>query len=156
MPAPLPQTTEKLEGPEVRQFSVFLRNKVGALLEIVKLLQEHNIVVLALSVLDSTETSIGRLIVSDPDRVGQLFDEHAVAYSECSVLLVELTEGAADLGQVLAALLMAEVNILFSYPLLTRPRGRAVLAFYVDDADYARTVLQRERFILLNQADISR
>jgi hypothetical protein len=67
-----------------------------------------------------------------------------------------LQEGAVDLGHVLAALLMAEVNIFFSYPMLTRPRGRAVLVFHVDDADCARSVLQGEDFILLNQADISR
>lgn len=149
-------TSEKLDGPEVFQFSVFLRNKVGALLEVVKMLQEHNIVVLALSVLDSSESAIGRMVVSDPDRVRKLFNEQGIPFSECSVLLVELEEGAADLGHVLAVLLMAEVNIHFSYPLLTRPRGRAVLAFYVDDADCARSVLLGEDFILLNQADISR
>jgi hypothetical protein len=149
-------TTENLDGPEVRQFSIFLRNKVGALLEIVKLLQENNVMVLALSVLDSSETAIGRLITSDPDRARQLFDEQAIPHSECKVLLVELQEGAADLGHVLASLLMAEVNVYFSYPMLTRPRGRAVLVLHVDDADCARSVLQGEDFILLNQADISR
>jgi hypothetical protein len=149
-------TAEALGGPEVRQFSIFLRNKVGALLEVVKLLQEHNVMVLALSVLDSSETAIGRIITSDPDRARLLFDEQAIPYSECNVLLVELQEGAVDLGHVLAALLMAEVNIFFSYPMLTRPRGRAVLVFHVDDADCARSVLQGEDFILLNQADISR
>ena len=150
------QTTEKLEGAEVRQFSVFLRNKVGALLDIVKLLREHSIMVLALSVLDSSESAIGRIIVSDPERVRDLFDEFAIPYSECKVILVELQEGAADLPHVLTSLLMAEVNIHFSYPLLTRPRGRAVLAFYVDDPDCARSVLAGEKFILLNQSDISR
>lgn len=150
------QTTEKTEGPEVRQFSIFLPNKVGALLEIVKLLRENNVVVLALSVVDSCESAIGRLIVSDPDAVGDLFEMQAIPHSECRVLLVELQEGAQDLARVLAALLMAEVNIYFSYPMLTRPRGRAVLVLHVDDQDCARSVLAGENFPLLNQADISR
>ena len=66
-------TAEKLDSPQVRQFSVFLQNKVGALLEVVKLLNEHNVVALALSIQDSSESSITRMIVSDPERVSALF-----------------------------------------------------------------------------------
>lgn len=150
------QTTESLGGPEVRQFSVFLPNKVGALLEIVKLLGENNVVVLALSVVDSAESAVGRIIVSDPEAVSNLFEMQGIPFSECRVLLVELQEGAQDLARVLAALLMAEVNIYFSHPMLIRPRGRAVLVVHVDDSDCAQSVLTGENFILLNQADISR
>jgi hypothetical protein len=149
-------TTEKLSSPQVHQFSVFLQNKVGALLEVVKLLTEHNIVVLALSIQDSSESSIGRMIVSDPDRVGNLFHEHEIPFSQCEVLVVELRESAADLGKVLSALLMAEVNIFFSYPLLIRPRGRAVLAMHVDDIDCSSSVLRGDGFNILTQADLSR
>lgn len=149
-------TTEKLDSHQVRQFSVFLQNKVGALLEIVKLLNEHNVVVLALSIQDSSESSIGRMVVSDPERVKMLFHEHDIPFSECEVLVVELTEGAADLAKVLAALLMAEVNIFFSYPLLVRPRGRAVLAMHLDDLECSSSVLRGDGFQILTQADLSR
>src|SRR6478752_6917506 len=149
-------TAEKLGSPQVRQFSVFLKNKVGALLEVVRLLNERNIVVLALSILDSSESSIGRMVVSDPDLVAELFHEHDIPHSECEVLVVELKEGAGDLSRVLAALLMAEVNIFFSYPLLIRPRGRAVLAMHIDDIDCASNVLGGEGFKILSQADLSR
>jgi nitrate/nitrite transporter NarK len=56
----------------------------------------------------------------------------------------------------LATLLMAEVNVHFSYPLLTRPNGRAALAMHVDDSECAASVLQGEGFRLLSQRDISR
>ncbi len=153
---PAAPTTEKLDGAPVRQFSVFLQNKVGALLEVVKLLNEHHVVVLALSIQDSSESSIGRMVVSDPERVTQLFHEHEVPFSECEVLVVELREGAADLAKVLAALLMAEVNIYFSYPLLVRPRGRAVLAMHLDDIECSSSVLRGDGFQILTQADLSR
>ena len=153
---PAPSTAEKLSSPQVHQFSVFLQNKVGALLEVVKLLTEHNIIVLALSIQDSSESSIGRMIVSDPDRVTALFHEHDIPYSHCEVLVVELRESAADLGKVLAALLMAEVNIFFSYPLLIRPRGRAVLAMHVDDIECSSSVLRGDGFNILTQSDLSR
>jgi hypothetical protein len=153
---PSTSTTEKLDSAPVRQFSVFLQNKVGALLEVVKLLNEHNVVVLALSIQDSSESSIGRMVVSDPERVTQLFHEHEIPFSECEVLVVELREGAADLAKVLAALLMAEVNIYFSYPLLVRPRGRAVLAMHLDDIECSSSVLRGDGFKILTQADLSR
>ncbi len=153
---PTAPTTEKLGSPQVHQFSVFLQNKVGALLEVVKLLTEHNVAVLALSIQDSSESSMCRMIVSDPDRVSNLFHEHDIPFSQCEVLVVELRESASDLARVLSALLMAEVNIFFSYPLLIRPRGRAVLAMHVDDNDCSSSVLRGDGFNILTQADLSR
>ena len=149
-------TAEKMSSPHVRQFSVFLQNKVGALLEVVKLLNEKSIVVLALSIVDSSESAIGRMIVSDPDRVSELFHEHDIPYSECEMLVVDLPDGPDDLARVLAALLMAEVNVFFSYPLLIRPRGHAVLALHLDDNECAANVLQGEGFRTLSQGDLSR
>ncbi|MFZ4597635.1 MAG: acetolactate synthase [Terrimicrobiaceae bacterium] len=149
-------TAEKLESPLVRQFSVFLQNKVGALLEVVKLLNENNVVVLALSIQDSSESAIGRMIVSDPELVCELFTEHDIPHSECEMMIVELADGPADLSRVLAALLMAEVNIYFSYPLLIRPRGKAVLALHLDDLECSTSVLRGEGFKLLGQGDLSR
>jgi len=149
-------TTEKLNSPQVRQFSIFLQNKVGALLEVVKLLNENSIVVLALSILDSSESAIGRMIVSDPGMAAGLFRENGVPFSECQLTVVELKEGPTDLARMLAAILMAEVNIFFSYPLLIRPRGRAVLAMHLDDNDCACSVLRGDGFKLLGQGDLSR
>jgi ACT domain-containing protein len=65
MTANLPQTSSKLDGPLVKQFSVFLPNKVGAMLEIVKLLSAHHTHVVALSVSESTDSAIARIIASD-------------------------------------------------------------------------------------------
>ena len=105
-------TTEKLKGPAVRQYSVFLANRVGALMEVVKMLSEARVVVLALSIQDSSETSIARMIVSDPDLLEELFDRNDIAFGVCDVVVAELEEGASDLPRLLAALLEAEVNIL--------------------------------------------
>ena len=149
-------TTEKLNSPQVRQFSVFLQNKVGALREVVRLLDENNIIVLALSIAESYESAISRIIVSDPDRTEELFCEHNIPHSSCDLMVVELADGPGDLSKLLAALLMAEVNVHFSSPLLVRPRGRAVLALHVDDIECATSVLLGESFKLLTQGDLSR
>jgi hypothetical protein len=150
------ETTEKLQGPAVRQYSVFLANRVGALMEVVKMLNEARVVVLALSIQDSSETSIARMIVSDPDLLEELFDRHDIAFGVCEVVVAELEEGASDLPRLLAALLEAEVNIHFSYTLLVRPRGRPLLAIHTDDLECASAVLEGRGFRLLRQTDLSR
>src|SRR4029434_3939545 len=86
MAVDLPETTSKMEGPLVKQFSVFLPNKVGAMLDLVKLLNTQNTHVLALSVSESTDSAIARIIVSDPGRVEKLFGEKNVAFGVCEVV----------------------------------------------------------------------
>jgi hypothetical protein len=152
----LPETTSKLEGPLVKQFSVFLPNQVGAMLDIVKLLNSHHTHVVAMSVSESTDSAIARMVVSDPERVQDLFKQNNVAFGVCEVVVVELREVATQLVKLLAALFMAEVNVHFTYPLLTRPRGLAALVLHVDDNECASSVLLGAGFKILSQNDISR
>jgi hypothetical protein len=156
MPLDFPETTSKLGGPLVKQFSVFLPNKVGAMLEVVKLLNSHHSHVVAISVSESTDSAIARIIVSDPEGVEQLFRENNVAFGKCEVVVVELREVATQLAKLLASLFMAEVNVHFTYPLLTRPRGLAALALHVDDNECASSVLTGAGVKILSQGEISR
>ena len=152
----LPQTASKTDGPLVKQFSIFLPNKVGAMLDVVKLLHAHNTHVVALSISESTDSAIARIVVNDPDSAEELFRDHNVPFGVCSMVVVELREVATELAKLLAALLMGEVNVHFTYPLLTHPRGFAAQALHVDDTECATSVLLGEGFRLLSQADISR
>src|SRR6266496_2327251 len=152
----LPQTSSKLDGPLVKQFSVFLPNKVGAMLEIVKMLSAQHTHVVALSVSESTDSAIARIIASDPERVEKLFREKNVPFGVSEVVVVEMREVATQLMKLLAALVMAEVNVHFAYPLLIRPRGFATIALHVDDTECASYVLRGEGFKMLSQDDITR
>jgi hypothetical protein len=150
------KTTEKTSGPRVKQFSVFLPNKVGALGEIVKLLHEHTIHVLALDVQDSADCAIVRLVVSDPEQVMELFGVHDIPNAVSNILAVELRGGAIELPKLLSALLMAEVNIHSCYGLLPHPHGNTAVALHVEDNDCAVAVLSSHGFRVLSQMDISR
>jgi hypothetical protein len=147
------------KGPledEVKQFSVFMENKVGRLLDIVKMFSQAQVHVVALSILDTADAAIVRLVTDDPDKARALFQEHALAFTEVPLVVVELSSSAADLKAVLTALLQAECNIHSAYSLLTRPRGKAALALHVEDGEVAMEVLQANQFKLLTQRDISR
>jgi hypothetical protein len=149
-------TTEKVEGPKVKQFSIFLENKVGALLDVVKMLNEQSVLVLALSVQDFADAAIVRTVVSDPESAHEMFRKKDIACSMCDIVVAELKEGAAELGKLLTCLLMAEVNLHTAYPLLTRPRGSPALALHVEDDEVACAVLRSHGFRTLSQTDISR
>ena len=99
MEVDLPQTTSKIDGPLVKQFSIFLPNKVGAMLDVVKLLHTHGTHVVAMSISESTDSAIARIVVSDPEQVEELFKQHNVAYGVCSMVVVELREVATAAGQ---------------------------------------------------------
>ena len=152
----MPETASKIDGPLVKQFSVFLANKVGAMLDVVKLLNTNHIHVVAISVSESTDSAIARVVVSDPEGTERLFRENNIAFGICEVVVVEMREVATQLVKLLATLFMAEVNVHFTYALLTRPRGMAALAVHVDDTECASSVLLGAGFKILSQNEISR
>jgi hypothetical protein len=150
------QTAKRLHDRFVRQFSVFLENKVGRLLDLAKLLGSHHIHICALTVIEMADAAVVRIIVSDPEETRDVFHRAGIAHSECNVLAVELPHGPAGLDKVLSALLEAEINVLFTYSMMIRPRDKAVLALGVEDEETALDVLRQHDFPVLSQGDISR
>jgi len=143
-------------GSAVRQYSIFLQNQVGALSSVVQLLEEAHVNVIGLSVLDSVDTTVVRMVLSDPETTVAILCSEGIPYTESELVVVALRDGAAGLGQCLLTLLMAEVNIHYSYPLLNRPENDSLIAFCLDDTDFGKTALNKNGFRVLNQEDLSR
>ncbi len=140
----------------VRQFSVFLPNRAGALLGVVKLLEDNHVAVVGLSVQDSGDVSVVRIIVTDPDTVEALFMEKGVPFGTTDVLVVQLRESACDLTTCLTAFRAGETNIHFAYPLLIHPDGRAALVLMVEDIEIGSALMVNRGFKVLRQGDLSR
>ena len=102
-------TRTKISTDPVKQFSVFAENRVGRLFDLTALFRENEVHIIALTVLDTTDSSILRVIVDDPDRAKELMINNDFPYTECDVIAVEIGD-EADLKPVLAALLEAEIN----------------------------------------------
>jgi hypothetical protein len=139
----------------VKQFSVFLPNRVGQLYDLTALFAKHNVHLLAMSTLDTTDCAIDRLIVDDPDRARELMVENNFAFTECDVLAVEIPD-ESRLKVVLNALLTVEINIHYLYAFLMRPDGKSALAMKVEDYELATTALNSRGFKTLTQRDVSR
>jgi hypothetical protein len=139
----------------VLQFTIFIPNRIGRLHEVARLLYERAVHILALTVLDTTDSTILRLIVDDPDSARGLLQKHAFAFTETSVVVVEM-QGERQLRDVLASLLEAELNIHYTYPFLTRPGGKSALVLNVEHPEVAVECLRRNLFTILYQGDIAR
>ncbi|NLT70028.1 MAG: acetolactate synthase [Verrucomicrobiaceae bacterium] len=148
--------TSTIKGTPVRQMAVFLPNRPGAFVAILDLLRANHVVVLGLSVQDSIDNTVVRLIVSDPDTVETLFIEKGIPFNTTDILVVALRDGAAEMPDALRTLLQAETNIHFIYPLLSQPEGHAALALCVEDNHFGRSVLTKAGFKVLRQEDLSR
>jgi hypothetical protein len=139
----------------VKQFSVFTENRVGRLSDLCSLLKSNEVHIMALTVLDFTDTTILRLIVDDNDKARELMVNNDFPYTECDVLAVEIGD-EADLKGVLSALLEAEINIHYVYSFMKRPEGKCALALKIEDPDVATQSLSNHGFRILAQSDISR
>lgn len=145
------------KGSPVIQFSLMLENRVGALSSVVHLVHEGLAEVLGLSLTDSAEVTLARMVVSDPDLVMQLFLEKGIPHAMTDVVVVELSKGASELSQCLDAITQSETNIHFSYPLFVRSENQnPLLAMYLEDSEFAETLLQQQGFRILCQEDLSR
>ena len=140
----------------VRQVSAFLHNQVGALLGLVKAMNEHSIEVLGMSLQDSADLTLVRMIVTDPDRAHALLTQQGISCAIKAVIVVELQQASHDLARALNALLAAEINIHHSYPLLVRADGNSLLALYLDDSETGGEALAKAGFKVLCQGDLSR
>ena len=149
------KTVSRRGGDAVVQFSVFTPNRVGRLHEVVKLLASREVHVLALTVLDTTDSSILRLVVDDPERAHDLLQEHTFAFTESFLVAVEMSS-PQELVRLMSALLSAELNIHYLYSFIPSPGGKSILGLSMDDNELAEQVLKRHQFVLLKQSDISR
>lgn len=139
----------------IKQFSVFTANQTGRLRDLVSLLNSNGVHVLALTVLDATDSAIIRLVTDDPDRTRELFHKNEFPYSESDLLVVEF-DSTTELNKLMSALLEAEINVNYLYSFIPHPNGKSLLAFHMDDSDIAAQVLKNHQFRTLLQADISR
>ena len=139
----------------VAQFSVFTANRLGRLRDLLALLNSCDVHALALSVLDTTDSAIIRLVTDDPDKTRELLHRNQFAFTESDLLVGEI-DSATELNVLMSALLEAEVNINYLYSFIPHPHGKSILALSIEDTDVAENILKRHQFRVLKQSDISR
>jgi hypothetical protein len=153
---PWTQAGAGYEPARVRQLTVFLENRVGRLQQLVRAYEEHRGQIVGLSIQNSADTALVRIICSDPDLAREVLETEGFSFSEQAILVVELPQNTAQpMMKLCAALLACEINIHYAYPLLLPPGGPA-LALYVDDHVMATQVLMSKQFRIIGESDLAK
>ncbi len=149
------ETLRGRDYPTLRQFTVFLENRIGMLLEMLRRFENTPSRIVAMNIIDSTECSIVRFVLTHPEQGREILERAGLAMIEHDLIGVQLPPSPQPLVAVCAALLHAEVNLIQTYPLLVRPEGdNTVVALMVDNVDLGQRTLICEGFELVTENDL--
>ena len=149
-----PITARGRDWPCLRQFCVFMENRVGSLHSLLKKTEQHDLRILALSVVDTVDFAVARIMVDETDRAREIFELAGLNFIENDILGVQLPDDDQPFVCIFLALVAAEINISYTYPLLFRREGHGAIAVYVDDVDQAATILRDQGHKLLSEKDL--
>jgi hypothetical protein len=138
----------------VEQIAVFLENKSGRLAEITRILAENDINIRALSVADTADFGILRLIVDKVDLAKEVLRTGGFTVGKTNVVAVEVPDRSGGLAGVLKVVNEAGLNVEYMYAFVNKSGANAVLIFRFDEMDKAIEVLQGNGFTLLTGAEI--
>ncbi len=139
----------------INQISVFLENKPGQLAEFVRLLEQNQIDIRALSIAETRDFGILRLIVDDPYKTVSVVKESGYICSVTPVLAIALPDRPGSLVKLLGALGEGRVNVEYMYAFITRKKDVAYMVLQVDDAEQATRILIQNQANILSQDDLA-
>ena len=141
---------------KAKQLSIFLENKVGRLAEVTGVLGETGINIRALSLADTSDFGVLRLIVDDPTKAQEALKEEGYTVSTTEVIAVKVPDKPGGLGRVLRSFIDLGVNIEYMYAFAGKNGDNAVVVFRVDDLERAIPVLKQHGVGLLTEDEIYR
>jgi hypothetical protein len=152
-PAVRPQKEELVK---VEQISIFLENKSGRLAEVTDILARNGINLRALSLADTADFGIFRLIVSDTEKAVTLLKDKGFTIAKNEVVAVEVPDRPGGLAGILATLQGKSINVEYMYAFVQKSEGNAVLIFRFDDIEKAIDVLQKANVKILSGETVQR
>ena len=127
---------------KVKQLSLFLENKPGALSRPIKLLAKANINLVTLSLADTEQFGILRLVVRDWEKAQQMLQKAGFVVKVTDMVAIEVPDKPGGLALLLSVLEKARINVEYMYGFAFREAGKALVAFRFDDPDRAIAALQ--------------
>lgn len=147
-------TSRGRDWPCLQQFVVFLENKVGSLHELLRRIERDDLKIMALSILDSADSAIARVITNNYERTLELLQLSGLPFCETEVIGVMLPDADQPHTSVCGSLMSAELNVHYVYPLMYRRRGCGAVAVYVDNVDEALRVLREQKHEFVTEDDL--
>ena len=126
----------------IKQISVFVENKAGRLAEITTLLAEAGVDIRALSVADTNDFGILRLIVNDPDKAEEMLKEHGYTVALTKVLAIGIHDQPGGLADPMKTLFEHHISVEYMYAFISKSVDTAYVILRVEDNERAAQVLQ--------------
>ncbi len=131
----------------IKQVSVFVENRPGRLSEIVDILAKNGVNMRALSIADTMDFGILRIIVDEPDKVMLMLRENKITATAADVLAVRLEDKPGALSELLGALAKEGISVEYIYAFVARQDdGAAYVVIRVEDNDKAQQVVEKLGF----------
>jgi hypothetical protein len=134
---------------KVEQISIFLENKSGRLAEVTKILGDGGINIRALSLADTSDFGILRLIVNNTEKAKDILKMNNFTVGKTEVVAVEVPDKPGGLAHILDALRKEDINVEYMYAFVERSGKDAVIIFRFDDVDRAIAVLTGKKIVVL-------
>jgi len=128
---------------KVKQLSLFLENKPGALSRPVQVLAHAKLNILTLSVADTEQFGILRLVVRDWEKAKAVLEQEGFVVNVSEVVAIEVPDKPGGLADILAALDKDGVNVEYMYGFTLKEHGKGLLAFRFDDPERAVEILHK-------------
>ena len=138
----------------IHQISVFLENRAGQLAEITRLLAEAHVDIRAISIAETADYGLARLIVDDSYKASSILLEHGDIMSMTPVWAVEVPDRAGGLSELLGVLAEAHVDVEYMYSLFTHKDGYAYMVMRVSDEPSFLNALGQRKIRIMSQADL--
>ncbi|WP_319544136.1 ACT domain-containing protein [uncultured Pseudodesulfovibrio sp.] len=134
---------------KVDQLSIFLENRAGRLAEVTRILSEAGVNIRALSLADTSDFGILRLIVSDFAKAKDTLKEAGFTVGRTSVVAVEVSDDPGGLHRILSMLQDAGINVEYMYAFVQQSGDSAVLIFRFDRTDQGIELLQKNNITII-------
>lgn len=138
----------------VKQISIFIENAKGSLAEVTRFIANHKINLKALSIADTQEFGILRIITDNPDEVRDLLKQEGYTVTATAVLAVALADAPGSMATILEVLSDADIAVEYTYAFMSSVSGKAYMIFRVDDNEKATKALVDADISVIDQKDI--
>ena len=138
----------------VKQISIFVENQTGLLSEVTTLMAENGINLRALSIADTSDFGILRVIVEDVEKAAEILRENGNTYTVTEVLAVKMRDEAGGLAEILKVLADAEIGLEYAYAFLLQKEGQACLVVRVADNAEAEAALKAAGIGIASQDEL--
>ncbi|MBN1636660.1 MAG: ACT domain-containing protein [Deltaproteobacteria bacterium] len=128
---------------KVEQISIFLENKPGGLTNVTRVLRDTKINIRALSLADTTDFGVLRLIVDDVAKAREVLKAQGMTVGRTTVVGVEVPDRPGGLYEILELLSRENINVEYMYAFVERSGENAVIIFRFDNTDRAIDILLR-------------